>query len=58
MYLLSLRGPGFLLGYDVEQMRIPADDTYWGSDIDGMSVLEVDFEENIDLIEDKLYGNK
>ncbi len=58
MYLLSLRGPGFLLGYDVEQMRIPADDTYWGSDIDGMYVLEVDFEENIDLIEDKLYGNK
>lgn len=58
MYLLSLRGPGFLLGYDVEQMRIPADDTYWSSDIDGMSVLEVDFEENIDLIEDKLYGNK
>ncbi len=58
MYLLSLRGLGFLLGYDVGQMRIPADDTYWGSDIDGMSVLEVDFEENIDLIEDKLYGNK
>lgn len=56
MYLLSLRAP-FLIGYDIEQMRIPADDTYWGSDIDGMSVLEVDFNSNIDMIEDKLYGN-
>ncbi|MGN0620685.1 MAG: LCP family protein [Porcipelethomonas sp.] len=57
MYLLSLRAPSFLIGYDIEQMRVPADDTYWGSEIDGMSVLEVDFEENIDMIEDKLYGN-
>lgn len=55
MYLLSLRLPIFLLGYDIEQLRIPAEDTYWGSDIDGESVLEIDFDANIDMIKKDLY---
>jgi hypothetical protein len=61
MYLLSLRAPSFVIGYDVEQMRIPAEDTYWNEDIydddnNKISVLKVDFEENIELIEDNLYN--
>lgn len=56
MYLLSLRLPSFVIGYDIEQLRIPAEDTYWGSDIDGQSVLEIDTDANIDLIEKELYG--
>ena len=55
MYLLSLRLPLFLIGYDIEQLRIPAEDTYWGSDIDGESVLEIDFDANIDMIKKDLY---
>lgn len=56
MYLLSLRLP-FLIGYDIQQLRIPAENTYWGSDIDGQSVLEIDFDANLDIIENKIYGD-
>ncbi len=55
MYLLSLRLPSLLIGYDIQQIRIPADDTYYGSTIDGQSVLEIDFDANLEIIEDKLY---
>ncbi|MBQ8435881.1 MAG: LCP family protein [Oscillospiraceae bacterium] len=55
MYLLALRLP-FLIGYDIQQLRIPAEDTYWGSDIDGQSVLEIDVDANLDIIEEELYG--
>ena len=56
MYLLSLRLPLLLVGYDIEQIRIPAEDTYWGSDIDGQSVLEIDYDANIDIIKKELYN--
>ena len=56
MYLLSLRLPLLLVGYDTEQIRIPAEDTYWGSDIDGQSVLEIDYDTNIDIIKKELYN--
>lgn len=55
MYLLSLRLPSLLIAYDFQQLRIPADNTYTGTDIDGMSVLEIDFDANLDIIEQKLY---
>lgn len=55
MYLLSLRLPSLLIGYDIEQVRIPAEDTYWGSTIDGQSVLEIDFDANLEIIENELY---
>ncbi|MGN0614025.1 MAG: LCP family protein, partial [Porcipelethomonas sp.] len=48
MYLLSLRLP-FLLGYDIEQLRIPAENTYWDSMIDGQDVLEIDIDANLDI---------
>ncbi len=56
LYLLSLRVP-FFIGYDIEQLRIPAEDTYWNSDIGGQSVLEIDFDANIDIVENELYKN-
>lgn len=56
MYLLSLRLPSLLIGYDIEQVRIPAEDTYWGSTTEyGQSVLEIDFDANLDIIENELY---
>ena len=55
MYLLSLRVPSFLIGYDTQQLRIPAEDTFSGSTIDGQSVLEIDFDANIEIIEEELY---
>ncbi len=58
MYLLSLRLPLLLVGYDIEQIRIPAEDTYWGSDIDGQSVLEIDYDANIDIIKKNYIMNK
>ncbi len=57
MYWLSLRLP-FILGfYDMEQLRIPAEDTFWDSVIDGQDVLEIDFDANLDIIERDIYGN-
>ena len=55
MYLLSLRVPALIMGYDIETLRIPAEDTYWGSTIDDQSVLEIDVEANLDIIEKELY---
>lgn len=57
MYWLSLRLP-FVLGfYDVEQLRIPAENTFWDSVIDGQDVLEIDFDTNLNIIEKDIYGN-
>ena len=56
MYLLSLRLPWLLMRYDFEQLRIPAEGTYEGADIDGMSVLEIDVDANLDIVEDVIYG--
>ncbi len=55
MYLLSLRLLP-LMKYDFNELRIPCDDGYKGSMIDGQSVLEIDFDKNIELIKDKVYG--
>ena len=55
MYVLSLRLP-FLVGYDIEQLRIPAEDTFWSSDINGESVLEIDKDANLDIIKKEVYG--
>lgn len=56
MYLLSLRVPSLLIGYDLEQMRVPADGT-WSYDEtdDGQSILGVDFAANTQILKDKIY---
>ena len=61
LYLLSLRLP-FLLRYDIEQLRVPADDTWTGNNVyigdDLSSVLEVDFNANIDMLKQKVFTDK
>jgi len=45
-----------LLKFDMEQGSLPLPDTYKSVKIRGMSVLEVDFEENIKYLREMLYG--
>lgn len=54
MYLLSLRLPTLLI-YKSEQQRIPADGTYQSADIGGESVLQIDFDANIELLESTVF---
>jgi len=56
MYLLSLRLPMLLIGYDIQQYRIPAEDTWWYDETgDGQSILGVDFAANTQIIKEKIY---
>jgi len=56
MYLLSLRVP-LAVSYDITQVQIPADGTYTPADIDGQSVLQVDFDSNIQLLKNTVYSS-
>lgn len=56
LYYLSLRLPSLLIGYDIEQMRVPFDDTWSFSETwDGQSIIEVDFGANTELLKEKIY---
>lgn len=55
MYGLSLQVP-YLLTFDLVQQRIPADDTWYYDDIDGQSVIVVDFEQNTEYLSDTIYN--
>ncbi len=55
MYFLSLRAPS-VLGYEIEQIQIPADGTWSGQTVDGQSVLVVDFAENTQILQDTVYA--
>ena len=55
MYGLSLQVP-YLLTFDLVQQRIPADDTWYYDDIDGQSVIVVDFEQNTKYLSDTIYN--
>jgi|GEM_PF-1645985 len=56
LYWLSLQAP-FLLGRDVKQVRIPAEGTYSGQSKSGCGeVLVVDFDKNIKIIRDEIFG--
>ncbi len=61
MYLLSLKVP-FAIGYDIEQIQIPAENTFYPEDVwcdDGttQSVLQVDFNANYNILEDKIFSH-
>ncbi|MBR1530278.1 MAG: LCP family protein [Oscillospiraceae bacterium] len=56
MYLLSLRVP-LSVGYDITQVQIPADGTYSPADIDGQSVLQVDFDANMQILKHTVYSS-
>lgn len=60
MYLLSLRIPS-VLRYDMKQVQIPADNTFYPEDVytyygDIQSVLTVDFDANYNIIEEEIFG--
>lgn len=56
LYILSLRLP-FLFSYDLEQQRIPAEDTYYNTYTDdGGDALGIDFDANLDIIKDTIFG--
>lgn len=56
MYILSLRVPALLTGYETEQLRIPADGTWWYDETwDGQSIIGVDFDANTQFIKEKIY---
>lgn len=57
MFRLSFDA-GKLLSYEVLQTTIPAEGTYTNASIRGMSVLEVDFEANKELIRKEIYGKE
>ena len=55
LYFLSLRVP-FAVSYEIEQLQIPASGTYTPADIDGQSVLQVDFNANIQVLQDSVFS--
>ena len=57
MYMLSLRLP-FVFGYDIGQLQIPAEDTYWEEYTDSGSSLGVDFDQNYKIIDEKVFAER
>ncbi len=58
LYLLSLRLP-FLVSYDLEQQRIPAEGTYYNTTTDdGGDALGIDFDANLETIMKTIFKNK
>lgn len=49
---------GSWLAYDMVQTSIPVEGSYRSATIRGMSVLEVDFEQNKEYIREQIYGEK
>ena len=54
-YLLSLRLP-FAARYKMKQIQIPAEGTFYGADVDVGNVLQVDFDANMDVIENEVFA--
>ena len=44
------------LGYDVQQQQIPAEGTYSGATISGMSVISLDLDANIKHLQGTIYA--
>lgn len=56
LYFLSLRLP-FVIGYDIEQIRVPAEGTYGNvTTPNGGAALEVDFNTNYDIVKEEVFG--
>lgn len=60
MYLLSLKVP-LAVGYDIEQIQIPAENTFYPEDVwcydDMQSVLQVDFNANYNVLNDTIFSH-
>lgn len=55
MYTLSLRVP-FLIGYETQQLQIPADNTYYGEYTASGDALIVDFDANYNIIKQNVFA--
>ena len=44
------------MDYDIQELRIPADNTFTNETINGMAVLSIDFDANMKLIQETIYG--
>lgn len=55
MYTLSLRVP-FLIGYETQQLQIPADNTYYGEYTASGDALIVDFDANYNIIKQNVFS--
>ncbi|MDE6658357.1 MAG: LCP family protein [Oscillospiraceae bacterium] len=55
LYFWSLRVPS-AVSYEIEQLQIPASGTYTPADINGESVLQVDFNANIQILQDTVFS--
>ena len=44
------------LNYDIQQQQIPTTGTYRNATISGMSVISLDMDENIEFLQDTIYG--
>ncbi len=56
LYFLSLKLP-FVLGYDIEQIQIPAEGTYGSiTTASGGAALSVDFNANYQILEEQVFG--
>ncbi len=55
LYLYFIKSPMYMLTYDVKQMRIPVDGSWSYADIDGSSVISLDFNDNILVLAKELY---
>ena len=54
-YGYTLRAPFLLIGYQLKTQQIPVDDTFYGDDVDGESVLRVDCDANRQVLKDTIY---
>lgn len=55
LYMLSLKFP-FMLGYETEQLQIPADNTYYGEYTSSGDALIVDFDANYNIIKENVFA--
>lgn len=55
LYEYAFKSPFYLISFDIEQMRIPVDGSWSYADIEGASVISVDFDENIISLAGQLY---
>ena len=56
LFSLCMRAPSLLIGYKPEQLRVPCPDSWSYSETeDGMSIIEVDRQMNVDMLKEEIY---
>ncbi|MGN0630405.1 MAG: LCP family protein [Ruminococcus sp.] len=55
LYIYSLKSPFLVLGYELKQQQIPADETFYPDTIGGESVLVADFDANNSILRNTVF---